>query len=822
MLLFLKQILMKKNIFLFAIALLFFPSFVPAQVITREVAREKAIRFLAQQNRESSTNVDVIWAPVECVDAHNAQTITHKKAPAQQKKDESAPYYVFNASDGKGYVIVSGDERAREILGYSETGSLSSETMPCGMRMLLDYYAEEIGALPVEARSETARAAKAPQKAAANRQNISTLMSCQWGQSSPYNGQCPMSANGRTIVGCAATATSQVMYYWGHQRGYNLPTTVIPAYTTRKLGLHCEELPATTFDWVSMRDKSSSDAAAAKLCRYVGQALEMDYGTDGSEAWGADIANVYRSYFGYDKHVRQVYRQDYNYEQFEEMVYNELQEGRPVVVTGSYIESDGTSWGGHSFVCDGYKASNGYYHINWGWSGQDDGYFPLSALNSSLNSYGYSNNTGKGFDIYMSCIIGIQPPVEGHEYNESEPCAAIVDLNVTGNRQFTREAPDEAFKGITLFNAVYNHLEYNTKLVAGLGLYDENGKLLEVLAEAQLGRFDRYDGFGLEFTFGNLSLGKDLKEGTYYIRSISRSPSEDTWRLSTNAEHNYITAKITDTELTLEPSVDLFVSNVKNSSSWYSSSCTATITNNGTEESRGLLYAFSSSKLLNVIQTDLAPGEAKTVTLASGSVVKVTSDFDGHHVLWTNSSSVPNIALTACAVNADENGYFEGQKLVLDVSVTNNSSTSAYGSQVSVKLCKEGSSTVVATKTFYPDVEALGIQTERLEFDGLTYNQPYTITLSSGSYTVEIGNMTTPQPRTFFVYTVTPVEMTHLLGDVNHDGAISKEDVTAMVAFILGKKVDTFSEENADVNSDEVITIADVTALVNIVLSKPN
>ena len=75
------------------------------------------------------------------------------------------------------------------------------------------------------------------------------------------------------------------MYYWGNQKGYNLPTTVIPAYTTRTLGLKCQELSATTFDWTSMRDAASSDAAAAKLCRYVGQALEMDYGVNGSEAW---------------------------------------------------------------------------------------------------------------------------------------------------------------------------------------------------------------------------------------------------------------------------------------------------------------------------------------------------------------------------------------------------------------------------------------------------------------------------------------------------------------------------------------------------------
>ena len=514
--------------------------------------------------------------------------------------------------------------------------------------------------------------------------------------------------------------------------------------------------------------------------------------------------------------MRAIYRSDYNYDEWEEMVYKEIASGNPVILGGSYYSS---GWGGHGFVCDGYQASTGYYHINWGWNGSSDGYFALTALNSSG-----STGTGSGsFNICLMAVIGIQPPVEGHEYNQEDPRAAIVDMSLTGARTFTRECHEQDFEGITVFNAVYNHLQYNTELVAGLGVYDKDGNLLDVIAEAPLGRFDRYDGFGLEFTFGNLSLGKGLKDGTYYIRSISRSPSEETWRLSTNAEHNYITAIITETELTLQPSVDLVISNVGSSGgSWYSSSCTATITNNGIEESRGLLYAFSSSRLLNVVQTDLAPGETKTVTLASGSVVKVTSDFDGHHVLWTNSSSVPNIALTACAMNADKNGCFEGQTLVLDVSVTNNSSTSTYGSQVSVKLCKEGFAAAIATKTFTPQVEPLGIQTERLKFDGLTYNQPYTISLSSGSYTVEVGNMTTPQPRTFFVYTVTPVEMTHLLGDVNLDGEINMEDVTMLVAYILGKQMDTFSEENADVNGDDDITIADVTALVNIVLSKPN
>ena len=788
-----------------------------AQHVTKAAAQAKAVEFFNQQRDYPTRKVGAVLLPTP---ARLSDKVPRQQKAHSQKEQTNAPYYIFNASDGQGYVIVSGDERAQEVLGYSDTGHISEETMPCGMKMLLDLYAEEISSLPQTLQNEGGQVEmdeplSAPKKVRDSRTNINAMVSCQWGQSSPYNGQCPTSGSSRCIVGCAATAMSQVLYYWGHQKGYDIKATAIPAYTTRSQGIKCGELPATTFDWANMKDRASSDAAAAKLCRYVGQSIEMDYGTGNSEAWGSDMAPAYREYFGIDNHVRAIFRTDYDYNEWEKFIYDEMEAGRPVILCGVYYSS---GWGGHGFVCDGYQVSTDKYHINWGWNGSYDGYFSLTALNSSG-----STGTGSGnYSLYLTAIIGIQPPVEGNEYNKEEPRAAVVDLSVTGSRTFTREINSEDFKGITLFNTLYNHLQYNTELVAGLGVYDGEGKLLDVMAEASLGRFERYDGFGLEFTFGNMSMGHGLAEGTYYIRSISRSPEENTWRLSTNAEHNYIAATITETGLTLQPSVDLTISNVQSGGSWYSSSCTATITNNGSEESRGLLYAFSSSKLLNVIQTDLAPGETKTVTLASGSVVKVTSDFDGHHVLWTNSSSVPNIALTACAVNADKNGCFEGQTLVLDVSVTNNSSTSTYGSQVSVKLCKEGSTAAVATKTFTPQVEPLGIQTERLKFDGLTYNQPYTITLSSGSYTVEIGNMTTPQPRTFFVYTVTPVEMTHLLGDVNLDGAISKEDVTTMVAYILGKKMETFSEENADVNGDGDITVAGVTALVNTILSRPN
>ena len=34
---------------------------------------------------------------------------------------------------------------------------------------------------------------------------------------------------------------------------------------------------------------------------------------------------------------------------------------------------------GHAFVCDGYK-SDGTFHFNWGWDGDYNDWFPLTAL----------------------------------------------------------------------------------------------------------------------------------------------------------------------------------------------------------------------------------------------------------------------------------------------------------------------------------------------------------------------------------------------------------------------------------------------------------
>ena len=63
----------------------------------------------------------------------------HKSANA------TAPLFiVFNAQDGKGFVIVSGDDRTSEILGYSTTTSFDINNLSENMRSFMDGMAKEI------------------------------------------------------------------------------------------------------------------------------------------------------------------------------------------------------------------------------------------------------------------------------------------------------------------------------------------------------------------------------------------------------------------------------------------------------------------------------------------------------------------------------------------------------------------------------------------------------------------------------------------------------------------------------------------------------
>lgn len=52
-------------------------------------------------------------------------------------------YYIINFTP-QGWIIISGDDTATPILGYSEQGSLDFENLPENMQYMLDEYADQI------------------------------------------------------------------------------------------------------------------------------------------------------------------------------------------------------------------------------------------------------------------------------------------------------------------------------------------------------------------------------------------------------------------------------------------------------------------------------------------------------------------------------------------------------------------------------------------------------------------------------------------------------------------------------------------------------
>lgn len=203
--------------------------------------------------------------------------------------------------------------------------------------------------------------------------DIEPFIKTKWGQRAPYNNYCPTLNGNRCITGCGATAMAQLMYY------YKWPlddTKGIPAYCTARNKIQVGALPPTRFVWGKMTPSpvvgSEEADAVAQLLLYCGASLQMDYGTDYSTSNTNAVANALKTYFKYSNSVRVLKRKDYSWDEWEEIIYNELAQGHAVLYRGANANEEG-----HIFLIDGYD-KRGYFHFNWGWGGDDDGFFKLS------------------------------------------------------------------------------------------------------------------------------------------------------------------------------------------------------------------------------------------------------------------------------------------------------------------------------------------------------------------------------------------------------------------------------------------------------------
>lgn len=208
------------------------------------------------------------------------------------------------------------------------------------------------------------------------------LLTSSWHQHEPYNNLCPMGDGDRTVVGCVATATSQILNYWqwpSQGRG----THSFYWYGDRSCGSNGfgDVLSAdysNPYDWGSMVDscddgcQPSDSAALAELCYEVGIAYEMDYGVCGSSATTSDALTVMPTFFNYSRDITRKYRSPHTLVGWYYTMKAEIDDNRVALYR---IKN-------HAIVVDGYRAdmTNYEYHMNYGWGNSFSAWYILDSL----------------------------------------------------------------------------------------------------------------------------------------------------------------------------------------------------------------------------------------------------------------------------------------------------------------------------------------------------------------------------------------------------------------------------------------------------------
>ena len=432
-----------------------------AQQITEQQARARVLKYLKSDN--------------------NARTRGMAAATLTPTKTDAKSIYAFNLDRG-GYVIASGDSRALPVLGYSTTGSIDWDRMPDNMKAWLKSYDQAIASLGdnkdfVDGKSTL------PLRTRAARPAIQPLIKTQWDQDAPYwnmtppyDGANPDWQGLPSLTGCVATAMAMIMHYyqWPKDACAEIPAYDIPtAHENVEKIWHIDALPPTTFDWDNMLDNyvdgdkilgtEEQQDAVAKLMRYCGQAAYMEYSPEGSGVDDQNASEALIKYFGYKNTARNEWRVKYTIDGWEELIYNELADGHPVLY-GAYNDESG-----HEFICDGYDG-NGFFHINWGWGGIDNNYYALSVLNDNDYRSTDINAFGLGFCINQDAIVGIQPDTEG---NSTKVIYPTVRWNL--DYKYRIHEPDTTVFTFSVDTKSYDYDEL--RMDYAMGTLDTDGKI---------------------------------------------------------------------------------------------------------------------------------------------------------------------------------------------------------------------------------------------------------------------------------------------------------------------------------------------------------
>lgn len=451
----------------------------------------------------------------------------------QSGYSQNAPYYIYNDAQNKGFVIVSGTTEMGEILAYSNENALDTTNLHPGLAQLLNSYKMAFKAINTNNAVETEA-----KKGAFFAKTVAPLLKTTWSQDAPYNALL-----GYNYTGCVATTISQVLKYheWPVQGMGNV--SYVNTSDNRTLS---GNLNLSQYDWANMLPNYDAPVqatqaqrnAVAKLMKDVGLASGMQYHPGFAVATNQGAFDAFVKHFDYQATC--VYQSTEGPSVFADLLRQELVDGFPFYFYGATKDYKGA----HAWVVDGFD-DKGFFHMNFGWNGQSNGYYSLSALNLSQSGKEF-NGAKLAFSRAFMAIFA-HPNKTGVKRIDPSLMPERGNLSFTAEGAFTRKDGVERISNrmetypVELNYIINKGLPFKGDV--GVTVIDEQNNRVATAASQwhNEGGFTQHFftgyGDGKMQTDGILSTPisvnvplKGLKEGIYTLKVVSADYQDDnTW-----------------------------------------------------------------------------------------------------------------------------------------------------------------------------------------------------------------------------------------------------------------------------------------------------
>ena len=796
---------MRKILFLFTVVLTTLQ--MSAADVTPSQAQAAANAFIKQQ---------VATGRLKASAASNLKLV---KAETSVAKPTAVDYYIFNST--KSYVVVSGDDLAPQILMYGEEGALDLNNIPPAMQWLLNKYKYQIDGL----KAGTLTPLKLPKYATTP---VPPLVNANWDQDAPYNNQCPTSGGSRAVTGCPATSLSMCYYKWKWPIVYPACAAINGSSSG---GYSVPALPEREADWDNIIDEYTGPTnydytpeqadAVAWLMRYAGQTIP-DY-MYGSGASGANDPEIYQGclnmgytdaqYLLLTELVSSGWSytngpQQYTDDEWNEFMLNELHNGRPIEYL-AYDVSYGYSVSGHAFNVFGCNAS-GQYYVNWGWSGDSNGYCTLHNFTTATGATGQAGSYV--FNYGEAMIIGIEPPAGALTDPRITASPTTLTMNTIVGTPVTETFTVKGYNlvaDVNLALAGDNAFSLNTNSISAAQVQAQGGVTVTVTYNpAAFG--DHEATVTLTSTDApnvTVKLNGTADLETYApvmleAVNINSSSFTATWTDATPDENVesytlYVSAEPFKPEVVLLDSTDWTSSNsvpygwVAEGLNYYSSNSACYLSSWGDSYVQSATYDLTDYDKVTVMVYSEPYNSNNTMTVATSVDSKTITLPSGVSFAWytfvLDCASSDYVKLTTTGL--PDMRYMK-----------------VYAGDLTDAKQLRASETGDATYRVIT-----GIKGKNYTVNGLTENGSF--------YFYVMANYVNGGIAKSNIEEVTLFGDGHgyELGDVDHDGEISIADVSKLIDYLLGS-MDAACPICADVDQDGEVAISDVTALIDILL----